>query len=128
MVKRLDDLQTKRKEVTGEGIPDHKPEASNVIAWKIGDPVVTVDGDTEVGELDLQIPYHPKDEDFEVIEKINRVLDGRREEGDITSWNIDKEIEESRESDEEANRKGKVNKLVDRRHSKQSERRQRKKM
>ncbi len=39
--------------------------------WKPGDPVKNADGENEVGEITVSIPLDSRDDDFEVIDKIN---------------------------------------------------------
>jgi hypothetical protein len=90
-------------------------ETAEPVKWKPEDPVVTsIEGESKVGEVGITIPVESTTDDFEIIERINQVLDGgtgRRRE--TNSWNIELE-EESRETDETITRRTRVNRLVDR--------------
>jgi hypothetical protein len=80
--------------------------------------LTSIEGESNVGEVGITIPVEPTTDDFEIIERINQVLEGgtgRRRE--TNSWNIDRE-EESRETDEMITRRTRVNRLVDRFESK----------
>ena len=110
--KRLDD---KRAEIGGvearTNLDSSKPP--DVVTWKPGDKVLDENGEEKIGELGISGPVDGKDGDFDIIEKVNLVLEGgngRR--ADPASWDIEEE-EESRESDESHGRGKNISYLVD---------------
>ena len=87
-------------------------ETPGVIAWKPGDKEIDVDGEEKVGEVNVSIPVSKTEGEFDIIEKINMVLDGRvGRSTELTSWNVDEEGE-GRECDDVAETRRKVDRLV----------------
>ena len=107
-----EELEAKRRKIQGITEPASTIENTPVEKWKPGDQAKNAGGENEVGEIAVSIPLDSRDDDFDVIDKINQVLDGKtgRREA-LSSWNVDREGE-SRESDEDWERRSKVNRLV----------------
>ena len=78
-----------------------------------GDPILNSDGEEVVGEVAVTVPVSDKDGDFEIIEKICRVIDGRScHRVDVNSWNIDTE-RDTRDTEVVLERRTRINRLVE---------------
>jgi hypothetical protein len=110
--KHLDEKRAENGGTEGSG-SNREKEGPTIKSWKPGDKVLDENGEEKIGELGISVPVDGKDGDFDIIEKVNLVLDGgngRR--ADPTSWDID-EVEESLESDESHGRGKNILHLVD---------------
>jgi hypothetical protein len=107
------ELEAKRELISDSVKPAdaEKNGAQDVITWKPGDKEIDVNGEEKVGEVNVSIPVSKTEGGFDIIEKINMVLDGRVGSTELTSWNVDEEGE-SRECDDVAEKRRRVDTLV----------------
>ena len=71
-----------------------------------------MNGEEKVGEVNVSIPVSKTEGEFDIMEKINMVLDGRvGRSTELTSWDVDEEGE-SRECDDMVEKRRRVNGLV----------------
>jgi len=113
LMTRKKDLEAKRELIKGHADPTEvkNSRTPEVITWKPGDKELDANGEEKVGEVNVSIPVSKTEGEFDIMEKINMVLDGKVGSTELTSWNVDEEGE-SKECDDVAEKRRRVDTLV----------------